>query len=397
VTRPSRDIVLLFSARSARMFAYGLLSLVLVLYLSRIGLGTGAIGLLVSLTFAGDLVISTWLTTRADRVGRRRILIIGALLMAAAGAAFLATRSLPWLIVAAIVGVISPSGHEVGPFLPVEQAALSQEVDTTRRTHLYAWYNLAGSLATALGSLVAGTLLGWNAGVGHDDLVAYRVVLAAYAAVGLLLAGLFALVSRDVEAEAPSPAAGWLGIGHARGAILRLSALFAVDSFAGGFILQSFLVYWLTLRFHAEPRLLGALFFSINLFSGLSGLVAARIAARIGLVRTMVVTHLPSNVMLALVPFMPTLPLAMGMLLLRSTISQMDVPTRQSFVASVVPANERAAAGGVTNVFRSIGTMISPALVGWMLAGGEATPLPFLLAGGLKIAYDLALLAQFGR
>ena len=393
----TRDVALLFTARSARMFAYGLLSLVLVLYLTRIGLDPGTTGAVISLTFAGDLVISTWMTTHADRLGRRRILVAGALLMALAAIVFLATRSVPLLIAAAIVGVISPSGHEVGPFLPVEQAALAQEVEPARRTHLYAWYNLAGSVATALGALAAGSLVGWSVGAGRGDLFAYRSILAGYAAVGLLLAGLFACVTRGAEAQAPATPGRWLGIGRARATILRLSGLFALDSFAGGFILQSFIVYWFTARFHADPKHLGALFFAVNLLSGLSGLVAARLAARFGLVRTMVFTHLPSNVLLMLIPLMPTLPLAMGVLLARAAISQMDVPTRQSFVASVVPPHERAAAGGVTNVFRSLGTMVSPALAGLLFAAASASAIPFLLAGGLKIVYDLALLAMFGR
>ena len=397
MTRPTRDVTLLFLARSARMFAYGLLSLVLVLYFTRIGLDERTIGLLISLTFAGDLVISTWMTTRADRLGRRRILIVGALLMAGAAVVFLSTRFVPLLLAAAIIGVLSPSGHEVGPFLPVEQAALSEEVDPKRRTHLYAWYNLAGSIATALGTLTAGSLLSWSTRAGQGDLSAYRTILFGYAAIGLLLAGLFALVTGAVEAKAPAAKPGWLGIGRARGVVLRLSALFALDSFAGGFILQSFLVYWLTIRFDADPKSLGALFFTVNLLSGLSGLVAARLAGRFGLVRTMVFSHLPSNVLLMLIPFMPTLPLAMAILIARAAISQMDVPTRQSFVASVVPAHERAAAGGVTNVFRSLGTMLSPVLVGLMFASGKATPLPFICAGGLKIVYDLTLLAMFGR
>lgn len=392
-----RDVALLFGARFARMFAYGLLSLVLVLYLTRIGLDPATTGLLISLTYAGDLVLSTWLTTRADRVGRRRVLIAGALLMSLAAVVFLATHAVPLLIVAAIVGVISPAGHEVGPFLPVEQAALSQEVGETERTRLYAWYNLAGSVATALGALAAGSFLGWSAGAGRGDLFAYRGILLAYAGAGIVLALAFTRVSPAAEAKSPSATRSWLGIGTARAVVLRLSALFAVDSFAGGFILQSFLVYWLILRFDADPRQLGALFFAINILSGLSGIVAARLAARFGLVRTMVFTHLPANVLLMLVPMMPTFALAMAVLLMRAAISQMDVPTRQSFVASVVPPHERAAAGGVTNVFRSLGTMISPAILGWMLAAGKATPLPFLFAGGLKIVYDLTLLAMFGR
>jgi MFS family permease len=321
------------------------------------------------------------------------------MLMALAGVVFASTGFFPLLLAAAIVGVISPGGNEVGPFLPIEQAAIAQEIDQAhRRTHLFAWYNLLGSLATASGALVAGWAVRWSGGAGRGDLSAYRGVLISYAATGLLLAGLFALVSRDVEAAAATDAARprlLFGLHRSRAIVFRLSLLFALDAFAGGFVLQSFVAYWLATRFHIDPGLLGTVFFCANVLSGLSGLVAARLAARFGLVNTMVFTHVPSNVLLILVPLMPSAGLAIAVLLARFAISQMDVPTRQSFVAAVVTPDERSAAGGVTNVFRSCGTMLAPFLAGLMFASPNAASLPFFLAGGLKIIYDLTLLAMF--
>ncbi len=394
-----RDIALLFATRFVRMFAYGLVSIVLVLYLTGLGFDAKAVGLLLSLTLTGDLAISLWMTTRADRLGRRRMLAAGAVLMFLAGVVFVSTSLFPLLLGAAILGVISPSGSEVGPFLPIEQAAISEEVEQRRRTHLFAWYNLSGSIAAALGALTAGWVIRWNVQAGRSDLIAYRGILAGYALLGLLLVAGFAFVSSRVE---PTPVEinqerRVLGLHRSRGIVFRMSTLFALDAFAGGFVLQSFVAYWFTVRFNIDAGQLGTVFFTANLLSGFSGLVAARLADRFGLVNTMVFTHIPSNVFLILIPLMPTPGLAITVLLLRFAISQMDVPTRQSLVASVVEPDERAAAGGVTNVFRSSGTMLAPILAGIMFGSARTLSWPFFFAGSLKICYDLTLLAMFRK
>lgn len=379
------------------MFGYGLVSIVLVLYLTRIGLSERDVGLLLSLTLAGDLLVSLAMTTRADRIGRRKMLVAGAALMSLAGLTFALSSSFLVLLAAAIVGVISPSGNEIGPFLPIEQAAISEEVTDSRRTRLFAWYNLMGSMATALGALVAGWSVQWSENRGIAPLAADRGVLVAYAAIGVLLAVAFSQLSERVEAaerDADAPKT-FLGLHRSRSIVFKLSSLFAVDAFASGFILQSFVAYWFTVRFDADPGAIGTVFFFANLLSGFSGLVAARLADRFGLVNTMVFTHIPSNVLLILVPLMPTFGWAMAVLLLRFSISQMDVPTRQSFVASVVAPDERSAAGGVTNIFRSCGTMFAPMLAGVLLASPRTLSVPFFVAGGLKIVYDLALLLMF--
>ena len=381
------------------MFGYGLVSIVLVLYLTRLGIDERAAGLLLSLTLAGDLLVSLWMTTRADRIGRRKMLIVGAILMSFAGLTFALTQNFLLLLAAAIVGVISPSGNEIGPFLPIEQAAISEEVADSSRTRLFAWYNLIGSIATALGRCTAGWSVQWSEKVGVAPLTADRGILVAYAAIGLLLAMAFSLVSDRGEAvkRDAAPPKTFLGLHKSRAIVFKLSSLFALDAFAGGFILQSFVAYWFTIRFHADPGALGTVFFFANLLSGFSGLVAARLADRFGLVNTMVFTHIPSNILLILVPLMPTFGWAMAVLLMRFAISQMDVPTRQSFVASVVEPDERSAAGGVTNIFRSCGTMFAPLLAGLLLASPATLSVPFFIAGGLKIVYDLTLLAMFRR
>jgi MFS family permease len=391
---------LLFATRFVRLFAYGGLSVVLVLYLVGLGFNESDTGLLLSATLLGDTLVSLYLTTQADRIGRRRMLVAGALLMAGAGVAFALTHRLWLLVVAGTVGVISPSGNEVGPFLSIEQAALSQVVPARERTSVFAWYTLAGSLATACGSLAAGFLTSalqrtWT------PVQSYRAVVIAYACVGLALAALFFLASAAVEAPraartiAPSLVARFAGLHGSQRVVLRLSALFALDSFGGGFVIQSFAAYWFYLRYGVDPKTLGTLFFAANVLAGLSALVATRLATRIGLVNTMVVTHLPSNVLLMLIPLMPSLELATLMLLLRFSISQMDVPTRQSYTMAVVAPDERAAAAGITGVARTTGAAISPLFAGLLFAHPSLVDVPFYLAGALKIIYDVALFRAF--
>jgi MFS family permease len=392
------DVALLFGTRIARLYAYGFVSVVLVLYLVTTGLSTGEIGVLLTLTLLGDAAISLWLTTSADQMGRRRTLVIGAVLMLGAGVAFVLTQNPLLLTVAAIVGVISPSGNEIGPFLSIEQAALSQLVPDKERTRIFAWYNLAGSFATATGALSAGVIAQTLQDQGWAALDAYRAVIMGYALVGGLLLLAFLNLSPAVEvasAEEMRPAKLSLGLHKSRGIVLKLSALFALDAFAGGFIVQSMVAYWFSVRFAADIDTIGAIFFAANILAGISALLAARIAARFGLINTMVFTHIPSNVLLMLVPLMPTLPIAIFVMLLRFSISQMDVPTRQSYTMAVVAPDERSAASGVTTIARSLGAAAAPALSGALMAGALTFAAPFFIAGGLKIVYDLLLYRSF--
>ena len=396
------DARLLFASRFIRLFAYGALSVVLVFYLVGLGLSESQTGLLLTLTLAGDTLVSLVLTTQADRIGRKRMLLIGAVLMIAAGVAFAFTASFALLVIAGTIGVISPSGNEVGPFLPIEQAALSQVVPDRDRTDVFAWYTLGGALATAIGALAAGTITQALQRTTTTPLGSYRVIVVMYACAGAALAIIFAALSRAAEvagrtapAGRPTTFKGLAGLGRSQSVVLKLSALFALDSFGGGFVIQSLAAYWFYLRFGVEPRTLGALFFGANVLAGLSALVASRIASRIGLLNTMVMTHLPSNVLLILVPLMPTLPLAAAVLLARFSISQMDVPTRQSYTMAVVAPDERSAAAGITGVARTLGASLSPMIAGYLFAHASMIDVPFYLAGGLKIGYDLLLFRAF--
>jgi MFS family permease len=398
----SSDVWLLFATRVVRMFAYGCLSLILVLYLAEVGLSDERIGLLLTMTLIGDTALSLWITTSADRVGRKYMLIAGAALMVLGGAVFAGTESFVLLLAAATVGVLSPSGNEVGPFLAIEQAALAEIITAEKRTQVFAWYHLAGSLATAGGSLACGVLVQALQSHGAEPRQSFRLVLLAYAAAGLLLAILFTRLSPAAEAAAPAPNShglvarqGLFGLHRSRGVVLKLSALFALDAFAGGFVLQTIIAYWFYVRFRADAATLGGIFFAANLLAGVSALAAAAIARRIGLINTMVVTHVPSNLLLMLVPLMPTLPSAAAVLLLRFAISQMDVPARQSYTTAVVCPDERSAAAGITGVARTIGAALSPVLAGLLLGIPALAGTPFVVAGVLKLAYDGLLYRLF--
>jgi MFS family permease len=399
--RLTRDGWLLFAARVVRMFAYGLLSTVLMLYLSAAGLNDDRSGLLMTLTLLGDTAITFYLSTHADRFGRKRTLLIGALLMTGAGLVFASTTSFLLLLLAATVGVISPSASEIGPFLSVEQAAISELVPARERTRVFAWYHLVGYCAGALGAFVGGSSVWWAKGQGAEGIAAFQYVVWGYAGCGVVLAVLFSGLRTAIEPFQDAPAVADVpvrfGLHRSRPIVARLSMLFALDAFGGGFILQAIIAFWLNRRFGLTEDVLGQIFLAANLLSGASALAAGSIARRIGLINTMVFTHLPSNVLLMLVPLMPDVTSAVALLLLRYSISQLDLPTRQAFTMAVVAPDERAAAAGVTNVARSIGGALSPSLatllmsrVGWMSA-------PFLFAGGCKIVYDLLLFRAFAR
>jgi len=398
----TRDGWLLFLTRFIRLFAYGSLSVVLVFYLIALGLSESQTGILLTLTLVGDVVVSLFLTTRADRMGRRRMLIVGAILMAAAGLAFACTKNLLLLIIAGTIGVISPSGNEVGPFLSIEQAALSHVVSQQTRTEAFAWYTLTGSVATAMGALFGGTVTHALQRTTWTPVGTYRVVVVLYSLLGVILAYSFTRLSPAAEVSLPQEGSAlpgtigsFLGIGHSRPMVMKLSSLFALDSFAGGFVVQSFAAFWFYLRFGVNPGTLGVIFFWANIFAGISALLAPRLASRLGLINTMVVTHLPSNVLLILVPLMPSLSLAVLVLLVRFSISQMDVPTRQSYTMAVVRPEERSAAAGITGVARTMGAAISPLFVGFMFARPSWINVPFFIAGTLKIIYDLLLYQAF--
>lgn len=379
------------------MFAYGLLAVVIALRLKSAGFDDGTIGALFAFTLAGDTLVSLYLTTRADWYGRRLTLVVGSLLMILASVVFAVSNNFWVLVAAATIGVLSPSGNEIGPFLPVEQAALSDSLDKKQRVTILAAYNFAGYLAAAFGMFAGGKGAEYLQQSGWSAFQSYQAILVVHGAIGFGLIVLYLLLPKTVEIEKrEAPRLDLLGLDKSRNIVLKLSALFALDAFAGGFVMQSLIAYWFHLRWEVDLGQIGLVMMFGNIFAGISALLAGRLAEKFGLVNTMVWTHVPSNVLLILVPLMPKFPLAIACLLARFCLSQMDVPTRQAYVLAVVDPHEKSAAGGVTNVARSVGVTLSPLLLGPMMAR-PVLGLPLIIAGVLKIVYDLSLLVMCRR
>jgi MFS family permease len=382
---------LLLATCGVRSFAYGFLSVILGLYLDAIGLSTVTIGWIFTAALAGGAVMTMIITAVADSFGRQTLLVTGAVLMALAGWVFAVSDNPMLLTIAAIFGTISPSGKEVGPFLSIEQAILPQTTSDQQRTAVFSVYNLVGSFAGAVGALAVGlpSLLSLSTVIG------YRFLVWSYVGAAILLAVLFALLSPNVEAAKKTVSrTRKIGLQKSRGIVAKLAGLFALDAFAGAFIVQSIVAYWFYLRFKTDLNVLGGIFFGTNLLAAFSFLAAPAIARRFGLLNTMVFTHLPSNFLLLLVPMMPNVEWAVAILLIRHLLSQMDVPTRQSYTMAVVEPEERAASAGILSVARNAGAAVAPLFTGAILVR-PAWGLPFLLAGGLKIVYDLWIFAVF--
>jgi MFS family permease len=383
----------LLAARALRAFGYGYLAVALGLYLQQLGLTSFQVGVVLTAALAGSALMNVLWTLLADRFGRRRTIATMAVLMIAGGLLFAATDRLWLLVLGAFTGTISASSSDVGPFVTVEQAILAQTAPDRRRTRLFSIYDTLGNLAGATGALFTGTV-GLFARLGLTGASSYRPLLVLYAGIGLLNLLLFGSLSDGVEAARVDGARRFVGLHRSTGTVARLSALFGLDALAGGFVIQSIVAYWFHLRWGLSPGALGVLFFWTGLLSGVSLLAAGWLAERFGLLNTMVFSHLPSNLLLVLVPLAPTAWLAVILFLARMSVSQMDVPTRKSYTMAVVDPDERTAAAGITNVARTAASALAPALSGAALGVG-GFGLPFFIAGGLKVLYDGLIYATF--
>ena len=383
------DAPRLVAARGVRAFADGFVSVLLPAYLLSLGFNGFQIGAVATSTLAGSAALTLLVGFIAHRYRMRRLLVSAALLMIVTGASFLFLRDFWLLLVVAFIGTLNPSSGDVSVFLPLEQSALSQTVTARERTALFARYSLVGSLVGALGALCAGVpeFIGSRAGLEQKQVLPWMFVV--YAVLGLVALTLYRRLSPKLEEERLTTRSA---LRQSRRLVYTLAALFSLDSFGGGLVVQSLLAFWLFQRFDLSIALAGTIFFWTGVVAAGSYLVAARLALRIGLINTMVFTHFPSNVLLALVPFMPNLPLAILLLLLRAALSQMDVPVRNSYVMAVVLPDERPAAASVTAVPRSLASALGPLASGYLL-GLSAFGWPLVLAGGLKGLYDLLLLA----
>lgn len=373
---------LLFGAKAVRTFCYGYLGVLLPVTLSRRGLGAGEIGAALSLTLLASAACTLAVRAPARRVGPRPVLMGLSGLIVASGTLFLLSRG-PWgVVVAAMVGNVAVGAGETGPFLTLEQVLLARQGSREALTRLYSLYNLTGYVAAALGAALV-----------SRELVSLPTLFAVFAASGLVQAALYAALGDAVAA--PVPPAGGLRMPSAP-LVRRVAALFALDSFAGGFVVSTLVLYWFHIRFGLDLPALGLVAFGTQLVTGLSYLLAPPLARRIGLVNAMVFSHLVSNLFLAAIAWAPSAGAAVTLLLLRHALSQIDVPTRQAYLMSTVEDHERESAASVTNTSRALAQCVSPSLAGWVM-GALSVSAPFWIGGGIKIAYDLMLYATVRR
>ena len=383
----------LLVAKAIRAFGDGYVSLLLPLYLIALGYGPVEVGVIATATLVGSGLLTLAVGLHAHRFHFRALLLAATVVLGLTGLGFALVRDFWPLLVVAFFGTLNPSSGDVSVFLPLEHAVLARVVEDRKRTHVFARYSLVGSLGAAAGALAA-SLPDWiEQRWGIPKVAALQSMFMLYAAAALPIALVYRGLPRTlgaVERRAPAP------LTRSKARVYTLAALFSVDAFAGGLVVQSMLALWLYQRFELSPAQAGALFFWTGLASAASFLVAPRIAERVGLVNTMVFTHLPANLCLMAVPFVDSLPVALGLLFIRAALSQMDVPTRSSYVMAIVLPEERPAAASITAVPRSMASSASPLIAGWLLAA-SAFGWPLVAAGALKVAYDLALLMAFRR
>ncbi len=396
-----RDVNILFVARTLRMFGAGIMSVVLVLFLVSEGISPAGTGFIITAGLVFSSLLTLRITTLADRVGRRRTLLVSTYPVIVAAIILAEWHSPAAIAVAAIIGFVPPASKEVGPFQALEQAALAGQATGSARTKLFALYNMAGMLAAACGAMAAGGISLVDAGNQPHSTAPYHLIMVVYLASVAASSLTYVFVSSHIEPHhhtVESSKTGRDGLSASRRTVGLLSGLFAMDSFGGGLVIQSYIAYWFHMRFGASIAVVGGMLFGANLLAGFSALAAVAISKRIGLINTMVFTHIPSNILLMLVPFMPNLALAILVLLLRFTISQMDVPTRQAFLMAAVQPEERSAAAGITGVARTAGSAAAPSVAGIILSAyGPAAAIPFVAAGTIKIVYDLLILSRFGK
>lgn len=388
----SQEARLLLTARALRAFVDGFICILLPAYLLALGLGAFQVGVVSTATLLGSASLTLLLGARGHRFHHRPLLMGAALLMAATGLLFAGLSDFWPLLLVAFIGTLNPSSGDVSVFLPLEHARLAEAAQGDARTRLFARYTLAGALFAALGSLAAG-LPDLLIGLGWTHLDALRFMFLLYALTGAGVWLIYRRLPEPARHERPPPRTP---LGPSRGIVIRLAALFSVDAFAGGLVLNSLLALWLFQRFDLSLAAAGHFFFWAGLLTAFSQLAAPWVARRIGLLNTMVFTHIPANVFLILAALAPTLPWALGLLLLRALLSQMDVPTRSAFVMAVVTPPERAAAASFTTVPRSLASALSPSLGGAMFAAGWLAA-PLVACGLLKIGYDLAIWRAFRR
>src|SRR5215471_17067386 len=398
ISHPKRDLVLINTAGFLRSFGVGLMGVVLGIYLFRTGLTSLAIGFVIAVGLAGAALATVSVSLTADKVGRRSFLLILSLLSAVAGIALAISPSLPVLALLAFVGMLNGTGTDRSAASALDQAVIPGLASDVKRTWNLAWYNVLLDGGGALGAMAAGLPILLQHQLSVSVLHSYRLVFLGYFGVFLSVAALYSFLSPAVEVAAPSeftPTRTRIAPQSKR-IVRKLTALFSLDAFGGGFLTDALVAYWFFRRFGIGEESLGFVFFAVHVLNALSHLGAAWLARRIGLVNTMVFTHLPSSLFLIAVPFAPSFKIAILLFLCREALVEMDVPTRQSFVAAVVPPNERMFASGVTNLARNLFWAVGSSVAGLVMQN-LAFSAPLVIGGGMKVTYDLALYRSFRK
>lgn len=393
----TKDGKLLITVRTVRTFSYGFLSVILAIYLNQVGFDEILIGFILSATLANSVIFNLFSSFFADKIGRKKILIVYALLMATSGAIFLFTENYIALIIAAFIGTINVTGAETGAFLSLEQAILPQTVkDISKRNSIFAIYNMAGTFAMSGGILLAG-LPQLLQEYGLTEIESFKPLFALYIACGLAVASLYFFLSTKIEVSNNKTSSFSSPLSpRSKTIVIKLSSLFALDSFAGGFVIQSIVSFWFFAKFGVDLTTISFVLSAAGVLTAISYLFAARLADRIGLINTMVFTHIPSNILLVLVAVAPTFPLAIGLYLARMSLAQMDVPTRQAYIVGVVQERERTATAGITNTARNVAQAVSPSITGIIISSLWLSA-PFVIGGLLKIAYDIGVFVNFRK
>ena len=395
----TKDGKLLISARIVRTFSYGFLSMILAIYLHLIGFDELLIGFILSATLVNSIIFNLFSSFFADRIGRKKVLIIYASLMAISGCVFLLTENYFALIIAAFIGTINVTGSETGAFLSLEQAIIPQTVKNIKKGNIvFALYNIIGTLAMAGGILLSSLPQVMQENFGFSTIDSFKPLFLIYILAGITVTLIYFFFSKEIEVKKTLDSKTFSSnlSPKSKQIILKMSSLFALDSFAGGFVIQSIVAFWFFTKFGVDLTTLSIIFSIAGVLTAISFFFAAKIADKIGLINTMVFTHIPSNIILILVAIAPTFHIALVLYLARMSLSQMDVPTRQAYIVVVVEENERTAAAGITNTSRNIAQSISPSITGAIIHSLWFSA-PFVIGGLLKIIYDVGIYANFRK
>jgi MFS family permease len=395
----SIDGKLLLCARIVRTFAYGFLSVILAIYLKLIGFDDILIGIILSVTLINSIIFTLFASFYADRIGRRNTLLLYTIMMSISGIIFFVTENPLALIIAALLGTLNITGSETSAFLSIEQSILPQTIkDNRKRNTLFGFYNMAGTFAMGAGILIANLPIIIENELEFDQIYAIKLLFLFYSLLGILVLGIYLKLSSAIEIkkEKTSTPIAEILTPKSKKIVTKLSGLFAIDSFAGGFAIQSIVSFWFFTKFDIDLSIISYIFSIGSVLTAFSYIIAAKIADKIGLINTMVFTHIPSNILLILLAFAPTLEMAIVFYMIRMALSQMDVPTRQSYIVGVVKENERTASAGITNMSRNIAQAISPSITGYII-GVLSLSAPFVIGGLLKIIYDITLYINFRK